>query len=81
MRRIPAEFSLVLHLPLCSMAKNDNVGLQRECDMTRLSKLTIVRIAKQIALAVTTLAGGPAPVLIPIPVHAKRESQMTRRIR
>ena len=51
--------------------------------MSRLSKLTIVQIAKRIALAVLSVADGPAPVLIPIPipVQAKRETQLTRRIR
>ena len=53
--------------------------------MPRLSKLSIVQIAKRIALAVMALGDGPAvmraPVLIPIPVNAKRETQLTRCIR
>ena len=81
MRQIPAEFSLVVHLPLCSEAKNANVCIQRECDMPRLSKFSIVMIAQRIALAVMALVSGPAPVLIPIPVETKRDTRMTRRIR
>ena len=72
-------------MPLCSMAKNANVYIQRECDMSRLSKLSIVQNAKRIALAVLALADGPAPELMPIritiPVQAKRKTQLTRRIR
>jgi hypothetical protein len=70
-----------MHLPLCSEAKNANVCIQRECDMSRLSKLAIVQTAKRIALSVLALADGPAPVMIPIPVRVKSETQLTRRIR
>ena len=76
-----ADFSAAAHLLLCSEGKNVTVRVQQECDMSRLSKLTIVQIAKRIALAVLSVADGPAPVLIPIPVQAKRETQLTRRIR
>lgn len=48
--------------------------------MTRLSKF-FVTIANRIAFAVTALSFGPAPVLIPIPVRATRQTQLTRRIR
>ena len=79
MRHVPADSSPITHLPLCSEAKNANVYIQRECDMSRLSKLAIVQFVQRIALGVMGLM--PAPVLIPIPVVAKRDSQMTRRIR
>ena len=47
--------------------------------MSRLSKRSIVQTAKRIALAVLALP--LAPVLIPVPVRAKAETQLTRRIR
>jgi len=81
MRHLPAESSVLLLLLLCREGKNAKDEMQRECDMPRLSKLTIVQIAKRIALAVVGLADGPAPVLIPIPVQVSRETRLTRRIR